>query len=81
MAFTRKSKAVNFNEPTKENIYNVTSSAKSLSTTPITAPRPYFFVSELPDTSTIATGASIFTERKMYALMEGNRRIKTWGAS
>jgi alpha-tubulin suppressor-like RCC1 family protein len=81
MAFTRKSKAVNFNEPGKENVYNTTSASKDLSTTPITAPRPYFFVSELPDTSTVNTGASIFTERKMYALMEGNRRIKTWGAS
>ena len=81
MSFTRKSKAVNFNEPAKEDIYNTTSSAKSLSTTPITAPRPYFFVSELPDTTTVATGASIFTERKMYAIMEGNKRIKTWGMS
>ena len=79
MAFTRKSKAINFNEPAKEDIYNTTSSAKSLSTTPITAPRPYFFVSEIPDTSTVHTGAGINTQRKMYAIMEGNKRIKTWG--
>lgn len=79
MAISRKSKAVNFNEPAKENVYNTTSSAKDLSTTPITAPRPYFFVSELPDTSTVNTGASIYTDRKMYAIMEGNKRIKTWG--
>ena len=81
MALVRKSKAVNFNEPAKEDIYNTVSSAKSLNTTPITAPRPYFFVSELPDTATVNTGASIFTERKMYGIMAGNKRLKTWGGT
>lgn len=81
MALVRKSKAVNVNEPAKEDIYNTISSAKSLNTTPITAPRPYFFVSELPDTATVNTGASIYCDRKMYAIMEGNKRLKTWGLS
>lgn len=79
MAITRNRRVINFNEPEKDNVYSGLSSLRDPAPSPITAPRPYYFVSDLPDTSTVSSGASVYTDRKMYCVMEGNKRITTWG--
>ena len=82
MAITRKRRGiVNFVEPHKDNVYNTTTSLSDFSNSPITPATPYFFVSKLPECSTTSTNASFFTGRKMYALMEGEKRIMSWGYS
>lgn len=81
MAFTRTKKQISYNEADKTSSEKTLSSLKNYSPTPFTAPRPYYFVSKLPEMTTVASNTSFFTSKKMYALMEGNRRLMTWGYS
>lgn len=81
MAFTRIKRTLNNNEVDNVTSSKSLSSLKDYAPTPFTAPRPYYFVSKLPDMSTVASNTSFYTNKKMYALMEGNKRLMTWGYS
>lgn len=83
MALTRikKQSNLNYGIPSKLNVNTSVSSLSNFQPSPITAPHPYYFVSQLPDTTTMSTNVSIHTGGKIYVVMEGNKRIMTWGLS